>query len=967
MNNLIHPDKFVDRHLGPDASELAEMLQTIGVGSLEELIDETIPAAIRNDNALKVDPALSEYDYLNRLRKIAAKNKVFKSYIGMGYYNCITPSVIQRNIFENPGWYTQYTPYQAEISQGRLEALLNFQTMVSDLTALPLANASLLDEATAVAEAMIMAYNFRRRKVRDGSADTVYISENCFPHTIEVVQTRAEALDLNVVIVNEAKVEINEKVFALILQYPNADGEIKDFETLAEAYHENGSMVIVAADLMSLALLKPPGEWGADVVVGSTQRFGVPMGFGGPHAAYFATKESFVRMLPGRIIGVSKDANGKPGLRMTLQTREQHIRRDKATSNICTAQALLAIMAGMYAVYHGPQRLAGIASRIHQMASILNEGLKTLGILQLNGGFFDTLSVKLQDESDLERVKHFAQANKLNFYYPGDNKVGIAVDETTSIDDIALILVIFAQGIGKKFELINLKEIITELVENIPSQLARTSDFLTHPIFNSHHSETAMMRYILRLEEKDLSLNTAMIPLGSCTMKLNAATELMPLSWPEFAHIHPFAPSDQAEGYYEMIDELGRDLCEITGFAGISFQPNSGAQGEYAGLLVMRAYHEANGDHDRKIVLVPSSAHGTNPASAVMAGLKVVVVKCDERGNIDMDDFRAKAETHSAQLSGVMITYPSTHGVFEETIIEICNIVHDHGGQVYMDGANMNAQVGLTSPGFIGADVCHLNLHKTFSIPHGGGGPGMGPIGVAEHLVPFLPGHCLVKTGGEHAIKALAAAPFSSASILLISYSYIKMLGSKGLVDATKYAILNANYLKARLATQFDILYTGNNDRVAHEFILDLREFKHKLGLEVDDITKRLIDYGFHAPTVSWPVPGTIMIEPTESEPKAELDRFCDAMFMIREEIKEVEMGTADPQNNVLKNSPHTVEVLLSEDWDQPYSREKAAFPIPSLRVHKFWAPVGRVDNTYGDRNIFCVCPPIESYQEELV
>lgn len=954
-----HPDTFDSRHLGPSSQEVPEMLQHIGVDSLDSLINQTIPHQIRLNQPLEPWEAMGEHEYLKELRTIAAKNQVFTSYIGQGYYNCITPSVILRNIFENPGWYTQYTPYQAEISQGRLEALLNFQTMVSDLTGLPIANASLLDEATAAAEAMTMTYGQKRKKDRKSQANVLLIADTCFPQTIEVVKTRAEAVGIEVRVRAISEFEITEEIFAAIVQYPDATGDIYEFQALADQLHAQKSYLVVAADLMSLTMLEAPGVWGADVVVGTAQRFGVPMGFGGPHAAYFSTKDEFLRLIPGRIIGVSIDTLGNPAMRMTLQTREQHIRRDKATSNICTAQALLAIMAGMYAVYHGPNRLRAIATRIHRLTASLSHGLKQMGFTVQNGSFFDTITIVLSDEAQLNLLQEKALAQSVNLRYDEGNKVGISLDETSGQDSVQALLDIFAEVKGE-----SAPSFVEAEHDHIPNALARQTEFLTHPVFHQHHSETAMMRYIKSLENKDLSLTTAMIPLGSCTMKLNAATELIPVSWPEFAHIHPFAPSPQTQGYQQMIDELGDMLCTITGFAGVSFQPNSGAQGEYAGLMVIRALHHSLGNQHRDIALIPSSAHGTNPASAVMAGMKVVVVKCDDMGNIDMQDLREKAEKHQENLSCLMITYPSTHGVFEETVKEVCEIIHQHGGQVYMDGANMNAQVGLTSPGEIGADVCHLNLHKTFSIPHGGGGPGMGPICVTEHLVPFLPGHSLVETGGNQAITAVSATPYGSASILLISYAYVKLLGSEGSKAATEYAILAANYLKSRLEDHFDVLYQGANGRVAHEFILDLRKFKMQLGLEVDDITKRLIDYGFHAPTVSWPVPGTIMIEPTESEPKAELDRFVEAMISIREEIRQIEQGEADAEDNVLKNAPHTVAEVTADDWTHAYSRQQAAFPVAGLYANKFWPSVKRVNNTYGDRNVVCTCPPLEAYVE---
>ncbi len=957
-----HPDIFLRRHLGPDEADLENMLATIGVSSLEELINQTLPEQIRLTQPLKKWEAQSEYEYLQELKTIAAQNKCFKSYIGLGYYDCITPAPILRNIFENPGWYTQYTPYQAEISQGRLEALLNFQTVVSDLTALPIANASLLDEATAAAEAMGMCLNQKRRKDRKSQADTILISETCFPQTIEVVKTRASGLGIKVVVKKLSEFEITDEIFAAIVQYPEATGEIHTYQALADQLHAQKSYLIVAADLMSLSILKAPGNFGADVAIGSSQRLGVPLGYGGPHAAYYATKNEFLRLIPGRIIGVSIDTNGKPAMRMTLQTREQHIKRDKATSNICTAQALLAIISGMYAVYHGPKGLKAIASRIHTLTRLLEQTLRQLGINLLNEHFFDTLSLQCVNAEAQAKVKEVALQNKLNFYYPDETHIQISIDECTGLKEVQAIVKVFETALGKQLGSWKPEEIT--LRECISPELIRTTEYLAHPVFNTYHSETALMRYIKQLENKDLSLNTAMIPLGSCTMKLNAASELIPVSWPEFSSIHPFVPQNQIQGYQQIISELGDFLCKITGFADFSFQPNSGAQGEYAGLMVIRAYHHSRGDLHRNVAIVPASAHGTNPASAVMAGMKVVVVKTDEMGNIDLEDLKTKAARHQENLAALMITYPSTHGVFEEEVKKICELIHHHGGQVYMDGANMNAQVGLTSPAFIGADVCHLNLHKTFSIPHGGGGPGMGPIGVAEHLVPFLPGHSLVETGGKQAMTAIAATPYGSSSILLISYAYLKLLGSEGATEATKYAILNANYLKARLEKHYQILFEGKNGRVAHEFIIDLREFKQKWGLGVDDITKRLIDYGFHAPTVSWPVPGTIMIEPTESEPKEELDRFCDTMIAISAEVKEIEMGLADMQDNVLKHAPHTLDEVSSDEWEHAYSRQKAAFPLASLRANKFWPAVARVNNTYGDRNVVCVCPPLEAYEE---
>ncbi len=960
---LKHPDSFTQRHIGPSTEEQQQMLDTIGASSLEELIAQTVPANIRLQQPLKPLEGISEHEYLRQLKVLSRKNQVLKSYIGMGYYDTVTPSVILRNIFENPGWYTQYTPYQAEISQGRLEALLNFQTMVSDLTGLPVANASLLDEGTAVAEAISMTYGQKKKKNRKAEANRVLVDKHCFPQTISVIRTRAEAVGIEVDVTDAAAFELKEDVFAAVVQYPDRTGEINDFSALAAKLHDMDSYLISAADLMSLALLKAPGKIGADVVVGSAQRFGVPMGFGGPHAAFFATKEEFLRSIPGRIIGVSVDHHGNSALRMALQTREQHIRRDKATSNICTSQALLAIMAGMYAVYHGPQGLRDIASRIHRLTTALRFGLQSLEYQVLNSWHFDTLTVELRTTDDVLAIQEKALAAGMNFSYPGGNHVGISLDETTRLEDVQDILAVFSSD----QQTLSHEDLFTAAEESVPQDLARESVYLTHPVFSSHHSETAMMRYIKSLENKDLSLNTAMIPLGSCTMKLNAATQLIPVSWPEWANIHPFAPAEQVQGYAEMITELGDILCDVTGFHSMSFQPNSGAQGEYAGLMVIRAYHHSRGDIHRNIALIPSSAHGTNPASAVMAGMEVVVVKCDDNGNIDMADLTAKAEKHQDNLSCLMITYPSTHGVFEEEIMEAIDIIHQYGGQVYMDGANMNAQVGLTSPGRIGADVCHLNLHKTFAIPHGGGGPGMGPIGVAEHLAPFLPSHPLVKTGGDEGISPVSATPFGSASILLISYGYAKMLGSEGMTRATEVAILNANYMKSRLESTFQVLYQGKNNCVAHEFIIDLRQFKSKLGLEVDDITKRLIDYGFHAPTVSWPVPGTIMIEPTESEPKEELDRFVEAMLSIHAEVEEIASGVADAEDNVLKNAPHTMAEVASDGWTHQYSRQKAGFPAASQHQQKFWPSVARVNNTYGDRHVICTCPPLESYVTEEV
>jgi glycine dehydrogenase len=959
-------EKFQNRQIGPNEVERDEMLKEIGCQSLDQLMDETIPGKIRLTEPLKIPQAMQEYQFLELARRLARKNKIYKSFIGLGYYDTITPSVILRNIFENPGWYTQYTPYQAEIAQGRLEALLNFQTMVSDLTGMEIANASLLDEATAAAEAMTMLFRLRSRDKVAAEANVFFVSETCFPQTIDVLKTRAEPMGIELEIGDHTQFEFGEKTFGAIVQYPAEDGAIYDYRQFITKAHEQDLLVVVAADLLSLVLLTPPGEMGADVVVGNSQRFGVPMGFGGPHAAYFATRDDYKRHIPGRIIGVSIDRNENIGYRMALQTREQHIRREKATSNICTAQALLSIMAGMYAVYHGPEGLKAIAGRIHALTRILEENLLLSGFTQENKYFFDTLKIRVKS-GQLEVIRRLALAAEINFRYIDHEYIGISCDEHTSPEDIQTIVAIFDQAAGKETSTVEFGKYDQGIEVNYPSGLIRKSEFLTHPVFHEHRSETKMMRYIKQLENKDLSLTTSMIPLGSCTMKLNPATAMMPVSWPEFGKLHPFVPIDQAQGYMEMIEELENLLCEITGFSAASMQPNSGAQGEYTGLMIIRAYHKSRGEGKRDVTLIPTSAHGTNPASAVMAGTRVVLVNCNEQGDIDVEDLKKKAEENRDNLAAIMVTYPSTHGVFEEKIMEICEIVHQNGGLVYMDGANMNAQVGLTSPGKIGADVCHLNLHKTFSIPHGGGGPGMGPICVAEHLAPFLPCHPLVHTGGTKAITAVSATPWGSSSILLISYAYIKMLGVDGLTDVTKFAILNANYVKARLAKYYPALYSGKNNRVAHELIFDLRSFKRDAGIEVDDIAKRLMDYGFHAPTTSWPVLGTIMFEPTESESKGELDRFCEAMIAIHGEIQEIVDGKADPENNVLKNAPHTAREVSANDWPHPYSREKAAYPVPYLKTHKFWPPVGRVDNTYGDRNLVCACPPIEDYAEENV
>ncbi|WP_158994062.1 aminomethyl-transferring glycine dehydrogenase [Mucilaginibacter sp. L196] len=955
--NIDYQEKFQSRHIAPNEADTAKMLKTIGVSSLDELIDQTVPAGIRLKNPLNLPVAKSEFDYLNTLKQTASKNKVFKSFIGQGYYDVIVPGVIQRNILENPGWYTQYTPYQAEIAQGRLQALLNFQTMVVDLTGMEIANASLLDEGTAAAEAMFMQYSLRKNQ----QANVFFVSQELFPQTIDILKTRSEPYGIELQIGDHNTVELTENMFGAIVQYPAGEGEVYDYKEYATKAHEKGIKLTVVADLMSLVLLTPPGEWGADIVVGNTQRFGVPMGFGGPHAAFFATKEEYKRSLPGRIIGVTIDSAGDYALRMALQTREQHIRRDKATSNICTAQALLAIMAGMYAVYHGPQGLKLIAERIHGLSVLLADSLNELGYEQLNKSFFDTVKFDL---GELAGPLHGeAVNNEMNLHYKG-SVVTISLDETTSVEDVKTIVRFFAKVKGKTLNDVNIDELKGNIKTVVPAELQRTSTYLTHKLFNSHHSEHEMLRYIKALEARDLSLCHSMIALGSCTMKLNATTEMVPVTWAEFSKMHPFAPADQTGGYMQLFDELNKWLSEITGFAAMSLQPNSGAQGEYAGLMVIRAYHEDRGDHHRNIALIPSSAHGTNPASGAMAGMKIVVVKCDDNGNIDVADLKAKAEQYKNDLSCLMVTYPSTHGVFEESIVEICEIIHQNGGQVYMDGANMNAQVGLTSPANIGADVCHLNLHKTFCIPHGGGGPGMGPIGVAKHLVPFLPGHAVVDIDKGKSIHAVSSAPWGSASILIISHAYIAMMGGDGLTNATRYAILNANYIKARLHHHYPVLYTGSHGRCAHEMILDCRAFK-SFGIEVTDIAKRLMDYGFHAPTVSFPVAGTVMVEPTESEPKHELDRFCDAMIAIRHEIDDVEKGLSDKVNNPLKNSPHTAAVITANEWGHPYTRQKAAFPLPYVVEYKFWPSVGRVNDTYGDRTLICSCPPLSDYEFE--
>ncbi|MEN8793467.1 MAG: aminomethyl-transferring glycine dehydrogenase [Flavobacteriales bacterium] len=958
----MNKELFETRHIGTLGNDRELMLKEIGIDSIDKLVDLTIPEGIRLKNKLNIPDAMSEFEYLNAVKEIGAKNKVYKTYIGMGYYNTIVPPVIQRNVLENPGWYTAYTPYQAEIAQGRLESLLNFQTMVSDLTGMEIANASLLDESTAAAEAMSMLFNTRKRDQVKGNVVKFFISEECFPQTIDVVKTRAKGFGIELVIGNHKEFTPTAEFFGALVQYPAANGEIHEYGNLATQLHELKAKLVVAADILSLALLTPPGEFGADVVVGTTQRFGVPMGFGGPHAAYFATSEEYKRNLPGRIIGVSKDRHGNNAMRMALQTREQHIRREKATSNICTAQALLANMAAMYAVYHGQAGIKRIATNVHSMTTWLAEGLELLDLEVQTINFFDTITVKTDS---LEDVKAEALKNEINFFYENENTLQISLDETTRLEDVNAILAVFSNANSDSEDIISIDPEGEKEAISFDDNFKRNSEFLTHQVFNMYHTETDMMRYIKKLENRDMSLTHSMISLGSCTMKLNSSSELMPITWSEFANIHPFVPNNQAEGYHQIIDELDEMLSEITGFDKVSMQPNSGAQGEFAGLMVIRAYHESRGDFNRDIMIIPASAHGTNPASAVMAGMKVVVTKCDDKGNIDVEDLRVNVEKHSENLAGVMITYPSTHGVFEASIIEITDLIHEHGGQVYMDGANMNAQVGLTSPGNIGADVCHLNLHKTFAIPHGGGGPGVGPIGVAKQLTPFLPGNPLIKTGGEQAITSISGAPFGSALILLISYGYIKMLGEEGIRKSTEHAILNANYIQARLKNDYDILYKGENGTVAHEMILDCRDFKTDTGIEVADIAKRLIDYGFHAPTVSFPVANTLMVEPTESESKPELDRFCDAMIAIRNEIREIEEGVYDKENNLLKNAPHILADVMEDKWPFAYPKKQAIMPLPYLNEFKFWAHVSRVDQGYGDRNLICSCPSIEEYAME--
>tara|TARA_R110002049_G_scaffold90301_5_gene226454 strand:- start:15686 stop:18535 length:2850 start_codon:yes stop_codon:yes gene_type:complete len=945
-------DVFALRHIGIREEDLPQMLKTIRANSVDQLISETIPDDIRLAKPLVLDQPMSEHEYLSHIQNLSEKNKVFKSYIGLGYHESITPSVIKRNILENAGWYTAYTPYQAEIAQGRLEALLNFQTVIAELTGMELANASLLDESTAAAEAMAMLFDVRSRDQKKNNVLKFFVSEEILPQTLSLLQTRATPLEIDLIIGNHQEFEFSDDYFGALLQYPGKYGQVYDYAGFVAKAAEKNIKVAVAADILSLAILTPPGEFGADVVVGTTQRFGIPLGYGGPHAAFFATREEYKRSIPGRIIGVTKDTDGKPALRMALQTREQHIKRDKATSNICTAQVLLAVMAGMYAVYHGPKGLKYIATKVHSSATTLVDILEKLGFYQTNTSYFDTVSIK----ADSSKVRSIAEKHEVNFLYVDADTIAIALNEATSLKDLQQIVNIFAEAIGK--ESITINGLLTH--SNIENKLTRTTKFLENSVFNSYHSETELMRYIKKLERKDLALNHSMISLGSCTMKLNAASEMLPLSLARWGNIHPFAPIEQAEGYQIILKELENDLNTITGFAGTSLQPNSGAQGEFAGLMVIRAFHESKGESYRNICLIPASAHGTNPASAVMAGMKVVVTKTDENGNIDVTDLREKAELHKDNLSALMVTYPSTHGVFESSIKEITKLIHDNGGQVYMDGANMNAQVGLTNPATIGADVCHLNLHKTFAIPHGGGGPGVGPICVAKQLVPFLPGNPVIKTGGDKAITAISAAPWGSSLVCLISYGYIKMLGESGLTQSTKTAILNANYIKNKLSGKFDVLYTGEKGRAAHEMIIDCRPFKEN-GIEVTDIAKRLMDYGFHAPTVSFPVAGTLMIEPTESESVAELDRFCSAMLSIREEI---DAASIEDSNNALKNSPHTLEMITSDQWDFPYSRQQAAFPLPYVMENKFWPSVRRVDDTYGDRNLICTCAPIEAYAE---
>ena len=956
-------DRFVDRHVGPNDEEIKLMLKDIGFDSQEELLEKVIHKSIKLENELNLGKGISEYELMEELKIIASQNMNFKNFIGLGYYPTITPAVIQRNIFENPGWYTQYTPYQAEISQGRLEALLNFQTMVSDLTALPLTNASLLDEATAAAEAMIMFYNSRKRDKK--GSNVFLVSNDLFPQTIDVLKTRANPIGIELQISSVEDFELSDEIFGVIVQYPNSDGEIIDYSSLFVSAQDKNIFTVVAADLLSLSLLKAPGEFGADCAVGSTQRFGVPIGFGGPHAAYFATKNNFKRQIPGRIIGISVDSSGNSAYRMALQTREQHIKREKATSNICTSQVLLAIMAGMYAVYHGPIGIKKIAKRINNLALLLDKLLQSNKYEQINKNYFDTLRIRFNDSEFVNSIRSSFLAKGINIRYIDERTIGISISEATLLNDIIDIVNIINKAVGEPEIAESEVEAIDVLKSSFPEKFLRDSEYLTHEVFNIYHTETELMRYLKKLENKDLSLTTSMIPLGSCTMKLNAASELLPISWKEFNQIHPFAPLNQVEGYLELFSKFEEQICEITGFAGASIQPNSGAQGEYSGLMVIREYHKSRGDEHRNIILIPSSAHGTNPASSVMAGGKVVIVECDKYGNVSLEDLKNKAEINKANLCAMMLTYPSTHGVFEHKAVEMCKIIHDNGGQVYMDGANMNAQVGFTNPATIGADVCHLNLHKTFAIPHGGGGPGVGPIVAAKHLVPFLPGHSVVNIDRGQSISAVSAAPWGSASIIPISYAYIRMMGTEGLKKATATAIINANYIKEKLKNYYQVLYTGVNGNVGHELIFDMKEFKMSAGVDVVDIAKRLMDYGYHAPTVSFPVHDTLMIEPTESESKYELDKFCDAMVSIKDEITKIQDGIYDKLDNPLKNAPHTEQVIIDENWSHSYSREVAAFPFKYSKENKYWPKVSRVDDAYGDRHLVCSCLPLDAYKEE--
>lgn len=958
-------NNFISKHNGIRNNDISKMLEIIGISSVDQLVDETIPKSIRTHKELNLPEGINEHEYIKHISSIGKKNKIYRSFIGMGYYNIIMPGVIQRNILENPGWYTAYTPYQAEISQGRLEALLNFQTVITELCGMDIANASLLDEATAAAEAMAMLFATRSRAKVKSNVNKFFVSEDCFPQTIEVLKSHSEPLGIELIIGSHKEITLNNEFFGAILQYPNEKGNIFDYDDFITKAKDADVKIAVAADLLALTLLLPPGEWGADVVIGSSQRFGIPMGYGGPHAGYFATKAEYKRGVPGRIIGISKDNQNNKALRMSLQTREQHIKRERATSNICTSQALLASMAGMYAAYHGPEGLKNIARDINNLTTILSNEVKKYDYEQLNEHFFDTVLIKTPKGVNNNDIRKFAEEKYINFRYIGENFVNISLDETTSIDDVNTILDIFAKANNKSFKEVKCINQECSQANTFPENLKRQTSYLTHPVFNTYHSETEMMRYIKKLENRDLALNRTMIPLGSCTMKLNAASELFSLSWPEFNSLHPFVPAEQAEGYLELIKKLEEYLCEITGYEAISFMPNSGASGEYTGLMVIKAYHKQHGEEHRNITLIPSSAHGTNPASAVMAGTKVVVVNCDEMGNIDIEDLKEKAEKYSKELAAIMITYPSTHGVFEEHILDVTKIVHDNGGLVYMDGANMNAKVGFSNPAICGADVCHLNLHKTFAIPHGGGGPGVGPIGVKKHLIDFLPKHPLFDIGGKNGIHAVAAAPFGSPLILPITYGYIKLLGKQGLKEATKIAILNTNYLKVALKNHYKILYTGKNGNVAHEMIIDCNPFKRDVGIDAVDIAKRLMDYGFHAPTVAFPVAGTLMIEPTESEPRSELNRFIDAMISIREEIKEIEEGIADKNNNVIKNAPHTAPMIADDNWEKPYSREKAAFALPFLKETKYFTPVTRIDEAYGDRNLVCTCESLDSHDQQ--